>query len=34
VVDKGVPADEALQRLTDDINALLAQYDAVIGSSG
>jgi sn-glycerol 3-phosphate transport system substrate-binding protein len=34
VVDNGMPPAEALQGLTDDINALLAQYDAVIGSGG
>lgn len=34
VVDNGMPPAEALQGLTGDINALLAQYDAVIGSGG
>jgi sn-glycerol 3-phosphate transport system substrate-binding protein len=34
VVDNGMPPAEALQGISDDINALLAQYDAVIGSGG
>lgn len=34
VVDNGLPVAEALQGFTDDVNALLAQYDAVVDAGG